>query len=168
MAGNDRSSLVRVLIAHYEDLTRYLTRRMGSSQCAGDVVHDTYLRLQGLSAVPPVDNPRAYLFRMADNIAIDRLRSQGREHRRQDGPAALEGRPCDAPDAEVALAQRQRLRLLSQAIDELSPRCREIFLMHRLDGLSHAEIASRLGISRSAVEKHIMRALAHCRDRLVV
>lgn len=168
MAGNDRTSLVRLLVSHYSELTRHLSRRLGSPQCASDVVHDTYLRLQGLKAVPDMDNPRAYLFRMADNLAIDRLRAQGREGRRRDGEEVLAVQPSETPDAEASADYRQRLRLLARAVDELPPRCREVFLMHKMDGLGHAEIARRLGISRSAVEKHVMRALAHCRDRLVV
>lgn len=72
-------------------------------------------------------------------------------------------RPCDA-----ALERRERLRLLAHAIAELPPRRREVFLLHKIDGLSHSQVAERLGISRSKVEKHVMKALAHCRDRLLV
>jgi RNA polymerase sigma factor (sigma-70 family) len=168
MAEKDRASLIRILVAQYEELTGYLTRRLGSASTAGDVVHDTYLRLQALAAVPEVDNPRAYIFRVADNIAMDRLRSSARLQRRfVDDDQATE-QPCEAPLAEAVTEHRQRLRLLAQAVGELPPRCREVFLLHKVDGLSHSEIAARLGISRSMVEKHVMRALSHCRDRLVV
>jgi len=166
MAESDRSSLLRLLVSHYEELTGYLTRRLGSAGAASDVVHDTYLRLQGLGAVPDLDNPRAYLYRVADNIALDRLRRDGRRDRRFASGDLLADLPSDAPTAEESMAREQRLRLLARAIDELPARRREVFLLHKIDGLSHGEVARRLGISRSMVEKHVMRALAHCRDRL--
>jgi len=61
---------------------------------------------------------------------------------------------------------RYRLRILAAAVDDLPPRCREVFLMSRLDGLGNGEIAGRLGISRNMVEKHIIKAMMHCRRRL--
>lgn len=167
MAEKDRSQLIDLLIAHYEELTGYLTRRFGSAGTASDTLHDIYIRLQRLRTVPELDNPRAYLFRVANNVALDRLRvAQRAERRLAPGELAAE-QPSPAATADVALERRQRLRLLAQAIAELPPRCREAFLMHKLDGLSHAQVAERLGISRSMVEKHVMKALAHCRDRLV-
>ncbi len=166
MAGNDRSVLVRLLLTHYEDLTGYLTRRLGSAGAARDVVHDTYLRLQGLEALPDLSNPRAYLFRIADNIALDRLRADSRRSRRFVAAELGESRESDEPNAEEILTQKQRVERLVRAIDELPPRQRDVFLMHKFDGLTHAEIAKRLGISKSMVEKHAMRALAYCRDRL--
>lgn len=166
MAERDRSSLLRLLLVHYEEMTGHLARRLGSLCLAEDVVQDTYLRLRGLNAVPELDNPRSYLFRMADNIALDRIRAETRQVRRF-APAELGlERPDEEPDAETTLEHKQRLDRLTQALNELPPRCREVFLLHKFDGLSHADIAVRLGISRSMVEKHVMKALAHCRDRL--
>ncbi|TWA76343.1 RNA polymerase sigma-70 factor (ECF subfamily) [Azospirillum brasilense] len=168
MAERDRSSLLGLLIDHYEEMTGHLARRLGSLCLAEDVVQDTYLRLRSLTALPEIDNPRSYLYRMADNIALDRMRAETRRGRRF-APAELGlDRPLDEPDAEATLEHKQRLERLSRALDELPPRCREVFLLHKFDGLSHADIAARLGISRSMVEKHVMKALAHCRDRLAL
>ncbi|MAO57505.1 MAG: RNA polymerase subunit sigma-70 [Rhodospirillaceae bacterium] len=166
MAADDRFTLLRLLLAHYEELTGYLTRRLGSPGAARDVVHDTYLRLQGLETVPELSNPRAYLYRIADNIALDHLRADGRRGQRFVAEELGADRESGEPSAEDVLVQRQRLGRLAAAVDDLPPRQREVFLMHKFDGLGHAEIARRLGISRSMVEKHIMRAMAYCRDRL--
>lgn len=167
MAEKDRSQLLSLLVAHYEELSGYLTRRFGSAGTASDTLHDIYIRLQRLQTVPELDNPRAYLFRVANNVALDRLRVARRAERRlAPGDLAAE-QPSAAPTADVAMEQRERLRLLARAIAELPPRCREAFLMHKIDGLSHSQVAERLGISRSMVEKHVMKALAHCRDRLL-
>jgi len=167
MAEKDRSHLLGLLVAHYEELSGYLTRRFGAAGTANDTLHDIYLRLQRLQTVPELDNPRAYLFRVANNVALDRLRTARRDERRLvSGDVAAE-QPSPAPAADAAMEQRERLRLLAQAIAGLPPRCREAFLLHKIDGLSHSEVAERLGISRSMVEKHVMKALAHCRDRLL-
>jgi RNA polymerase sigma-70 factor (ECF subfamily) len=64
------------------------------------------------------------------------------------------------------LDQGQRLDMLKRALAELSPLCRDSFMLRKLEGLSHPEIAERLGISRSLVEKHIVNAMKHCRLRL--
>ncbi|MOA65525.1 putative RNA polymerase sigma factor FecI [compost metagenome] len=61
---------------------------------------------------------------------------------------------------------RQRLELMQRALGELSKPCRDSFLLRKLEGLSHQEIAERLGISRSLVEKHIVNAMKHCRVRI--
>ncbi|WP_304608564.1 sigma-70 family RNA polymerase sigma factor [Inquilinus sp. Marseille-Q2685] len=166
MAEQDRSSLLALLTRHYQELLRHLTRRLGSASAAADVAQDTWLRLRRAETVPELQNPQAYLFRIADNLARDRLRSDAARARTL-LPAELgDDRPSDAPGAESVLDHRQRLQVLERAVAELPPKCREVFLLHKFDGLGHGEIAARLGISRSMVEKHVMKALAHCRDRM--
>lgn len=102
---------------------------------------------------------------MADNLALDHIRGQ-----RSRGHYFAQEETFDsadeAPSPESTVDYRQRLARLEQAVSELPDRQRQVFLMHKFDGMSHAEIAAELGITRSAVEKLVMKALAHCRDRL--
>lgn len=165
MAAKDRSLLLDALAIHYAELVRHLVRRLGSASSAADVAQDMFLRLRQLPEGTRPRSPRAYLFRVADNLAIDRLRAEASRARYLVADDGVD-RPDAAPGPERVLDARQRLRALERAVAELPPRCREVFLLHKIDGLGHAEIARRLGISRSMVEKHVMRALAHCRDRL--
>lgn len=72
----------------------------------------------------------------------------------------------DRPDVERELIARQRLAILVEAVSELPPRCRECFVLRRFEGLSHGEIADRMNITRSAVEKHLAVATVHCARRL--
>ena len=74
--------------------------------------------------------------------------------------------PCPRPDAEAVAAARERICILIEAVNELPPRCREVFLLSRFDDLSNGQIAERLGISRNMVEKHVIKAMVHCRRRL--
>ncbi len=166
MAEKHRSFLLKLLAAQYEELLGHLTARLGSPSLAADAVQDTYLRLQTVEAVPDVTHPRGYLFRVAHNIATDRLRAEAARTRRLDLIDAHPELPDAAPDAERILYEKQRVAVLAQALAELPPKCREVFLLHKFDGLSHSAVAERLGISRSMVEKHVMRALAYCRNRL--
>jgi RNA polymerase sigma-70 factor (ECF subfamily) len=71
----------------------------------------------------------------------------------------------EAPDALAALAARQRLERIVQAVGELGPQTQRVFRLHKLEGLSHSETAAKLGISRSAVEKHMIAVLKHLARR---
>jgi RNA polymerase sigma factor (sigma-70 family) len=165
MVADTRSSLLDMLTLHYGELVKHLTRTLGSASAATDVAQDTYLRLQNVPAGMDIQSPRAFVFRVANNLAIDHLRKEA-SRARYFTSTDIPDRATDAPLQDRVLDFRQRLVLLEQAIAELPPKCREAFLMHKYDGLSHTEIAKELHISRSMVEKHIMKALAHCRDRL--
>ncbi|MCD6075758.1 MAG: polymerase sigma factor (sigma70) [Rhodospirillales bacterium] len=167
MAETNSAPLLTLLVTYYDELTAYLARRLGSVSTAQDVLQDTYVRLRGVAAETEIDNPRAYIFRVASNLALDRLRADGRTTRLFTGLDDSKDYRCDLPNAEVTLDHKQRFLLLAKAVDELPPKRRRVFLMHKFDGLTHAEIAADLGITKSAVEKHVMKALAHCRDRLL-
>jgi len=162
VAHSDLQALYR---AHAPELRRYLTRRLACAETAQELAHETFLRLLRLRPEQPLADPRAYLFRIAANLVIDHFRKES------GAPAAVpedspDRRATAAPGPERVLLAREEVRRLEQAIDEMPPRRREIFLMHKFDGLSYAEIAGRLGIAKNTVMVQMMKALAHCRDRL--
>lgn len=160
------SKLLAVLITCYQDLKVFLTRKFGCPLLAEDVVHETWLRVQRLSQPPAVDQPRAYLFKIASNLAIDHLRSEKARTRHISADSIPEDIPNGMPTSDTVIDYQQRLAIVRNAVEELPPRCREVFMLHKFEGLSHVEVAGHLGISRNMVEKHIIRGLAHCRDRL--
>lgn len=162
----NRIFLLSAFTRHYEALLSHVSRRIGNPAVASDVVQDTFLRIQASVPATEVASPTAYLFRVADNLAIDHLRQETARARHFSPDADYEAVAAPEPSPEHALDYKQRLQRLEAAIAELPPKCREVFLLHKFDGLSHGEIAEQLGISRSMVEKHVMKALAHCRDRL--
>ncbi|KMO33370.1 RNA polymerase subunit sigma-70 [Methylobacterium variabile] len=148
-------------------LRRFLTRLLGNPADAADAHQETYLLMLAALSRTQVEKPSAFLFQIANNVAL-RMRNRQR----------LEGRifqpTSDADWAGIVDAfalperqamARQELRRLAAAIDELPPRCREAFLLARIDGLPNGEVAARLGISRNMVEKHLIKALLHCRRR---
>jgi len=148
---------------HRHELTRCIYRIVRCEQAAADLAQETFMRLVNMGQSASVSYPRALLFRTATNLAIDYLRKGKFERQGGETLDAVLEMPSGAPSVERALLDKQRFQIFLQAIDTLSPRCREAFLLHRVHECSYRDIASRLSISESAVEKLIMRALLHCR-----
>ena len=159
-------ALEELYLQHNAALRRFLTGMLRCEETAAEVAQEAYLRLLRFAPRQALRNSRAYLFQVAANAARDRLARQRTRDGVIDGGALPEILRCPRPDAEATASGRERLRLLSEAVDHLPPRCREVFLMSRLDGLGNAEIARKLGISRNMVEKHIIKAMLLCRRRL--
>ena len=150
---------------HSEELRRYLRRRLNCAQTAADLTQEVFLRLMRSEPAGVLENPRAYLYRIASNLLADHLRGLKQRPGNADaGP--LEQIADEKPGPERALLTRDELRRLELVIDALPSRQRQILLLHKYDGLSYDAIAERLGISKNTVMVHMMRALARCRDRL--
>jgi RNA polymerase sigma factor (sigma-70 family) len=172
LAEDGRSSLIALYLQRRADLVRFFTVRLRSATAAEDLVQDIYVRLSGLEVSGEIQSPMAYLYRLGSNLMLDRLRGERRTAHR-DG-AWLDSQTTRVgiheisaePSAEAAVAARQRLAHLTEALAELSPQTQRVFRMHKFEGLSHPEVAAALGISRSAVEKHMMAALKHLLARL--
>lgn len=145
---------------------RFFTGRLRSAAEAEDLIQDLYLKIAGLDAeTMSGEVSSALLFRIANNLMIDRLRSRQRSAVRdqawQRGQVMeVVGAPVvDAPGADEVVATRQRLNALVEAVSSLPPQTARAFRMHKLEGLSHAETAAAMGVSKSAVEKHISAAM---------
>ena len=152
----DLEELFRV---HHGNLLARLQRLVKSQHTAEDLAQESYAKLANLSASQSITFPRAFLFRTATNLALDHLR---KEKYRQHLPLELaEELPTHTPSGEQHLAYKQRAAKFQLALETLSPRCRQAFLLHRLHQRSYREIAKQLGISQSGVEKLMVRALAH-------
>lgn len=146
--------------AHRVGLVRFIRRRVQGER-AHDVVQRVFCRLAGLTEQEQqgIVSPAAYLRRAADNMLRDDARQDARRsaalHLGEDEVALR------SSDQWAALEARDRLRWLEAALMRLKPRTREIFLAHRLDGYSYAEIAARTGLSIKTVEMHMTRAIAY-------
>jgi RNA polymerase sigma factor (sigma-70 family) len=155
---------------HRPGILRFLRARTGDPAEADDVLQELWIKVQAGDS-GPVANGRAYLFRMAHNLVLDRLREQRRRKLRDSSWAVErsagttdEGElidPGQGADAEVMASED--LARLETAIEGIPAGARRAFRLHKLEGLSHGEVASRLGISRSGVEKHIAVAMQHLR-----
>lgn len=138
---------------------RHLLRREGRSrEDADDLIQEAFLRLHLYCRAGEVQREEAFLARTVLNLSVDLHR---KEHRGLYVDQPVETLPLvdflPTPDEE--LAAEERLAKAGFILDALGPRTRDIFLMHRVDGYSCAQVAARFGISVSAVEKHIARAV---------
>jgi RNA polymerase sigma-70 factor (ECF subfamily) len=166
--------LKQLYTLHRPELLRFLTARTGDREDAEDVIQELWIKLE---TVPggPVANGRAYLYRMAQNLVLDRVRERRRRERREQnwttqetGVAPNGGEVADAaPNAEDLLAERDEIARIASAIANLPEGARRTFRLHKIEGLSHGEVAERLGISRSGVEKHMAVAMKYLRRALM-
>ena len=167
-----RGVLVSAYLERRADLIRFFALRLRSVSAAEDLVQEIYVRVAAADAAVEIQNPTAYLYRLGSNLMLDRLRGERRTGRRDAAwldsqSTRLGGHEISAePSAEAAVAARQRLARLTEALLELGPQTQRVFRMHKFEGLSHPQVAEALGISRSAVEKHMMAALKHLASRL--
>ncbi|MEG1768241.1 MAG: sigma-70 family RNA polymerase sigma factor [Comamonas sp.] len=147
----------------YSALIGFVARRTGNRQTAQDLVHDAWLRLAERG--PRGDETcqgatRAYLYTVADNLAIDHLRRAGRTAERFDGSGNIDV-PAAAAVRDVADSHlhREALAAVDAALAALPARCRAIFLADRLEGTPHVELAQQHGVSVKTIEREVMRAL---------
>ncbi|QPF94544.1 RNA polymerase sigma factor [Bradyrhizobium commune] len=159
------SSLRSLLLAEYVDFDRRLTRRLGSPDLASEALNETYLRLAGMREIGPVRSPKAYLFRIALNIATDRRRAEKRRLTADEVDSMLEI-PDDRPDAARVIEDRSEVEQLKRAIAELPERRRRVLMLSRIDGLPNREIAAILGVTVRTVETDLKQAVEHCAERL--
>jgi RNA polymerase sigma-70 factor (ECF subfamily) len=161
MGDTTAGALRKLLVARYPEIKARLAQRLGSSELAGDAMQDTWLLLSRTETIGAVRSPLGYLFRIALNAARDRLVADRRYL------TAAEIDPLfdladEAPDPLEVVEARSDLRELMRRIAELPARRRQILIAVRLDRVPQREIARRLGISLSSVEKELRLALEAC------
>lgn len=159
--------LINCFQQHYPSLLQFLVRKLGDNELAADVAQETYLRLVALGDPDTdIEQPKAFIFRIASNLAIDQQRREARHSSRR-APEAL---ACDEVDprlcTETIHLARERLTQLDLALAELPTNCARALMLSRMDGLTYAEIGEQLGVSQSMVARYIAQALKHCRHAL--
>ena len=160
-----RAILLRLLASNYNVLKRRLTYRLRSEDLASEVLHETYLRLGRMAEAGAVEQPAAYVYRTALNVAAELRRVEIRRLTKLEADAITREQD-DTFDPERIAAGRREIETLADALDELPPRRREIFLAARLDEVTTEVLAKRLGLSTSTVERELRRAFDHCIERL--
>ncbi len=164
--ANERALEVeRLFRDHNESLVRFLTLRLQSRQEAREVAQEAYVRMLQLERTDIAGFVRAYLFRIAGNLAIDRLRRRATESRFQETElfSGVFERP---PDPEQIAIERERMEQIRGFLHELPDAVREAFMLFRTEEMDQGSIARRLGITDRMVRNHITRALMYCRLRL--
>jgi RNA polymerase sigma-70 factor (ECF subfamily) len=155
-----------MLERYHRELLNFLSRQVNDRDTAADLAQESFVRvLSAQSSGQAVLDLRALLYRTARNLVIDQHRRNG--VRKHDDLSALpeDKHPC-APQhlqPEETLASSQVIRAYVATIEALPPRCREAFVLHVFDELSHAQVAQHMGITVSMVEKHVVRGMIACK-----
>jgi RNA polymerase sigma-70 factor (ECF subfamily) len=158
----DFAALYRETVA---PLRRYLARLLGNAAEAQDVAHDAYVRVYPSAHDPRIAQPEAVLYTTARRLAINRLKRRSISPFAP-APAGADTAISGAPDVARQVMARQELGLLEAALADLPEGCRTVLLLRKVELLSHREIADRLGIAISTVEKQHARALRLLRAAL--
>lgn len=151
---------------YYKELLNFCARTLKDRDAAADLVQEAYARFLGVQrSGDAIADPRALLFRTTRNLLTDQhRRSEVRAHLSLD--TLLEQEQPPAPrhlQPEEVLAFSQYAQAIYAAIESLPPRCREAFILNRFDGLSHQEVADKMGISRNMVAQHVIRGVLVCK-----
>ncbi|MGH6812580.1 MAG: RNA polymerase sigma factor [Methylocella sp.] len=154
------AALTDLYQAHASELQGFARRRAGRQE-AEDVVQDTYLHLLQRGTAATLEHPRPYLFRIAANLTVD-LARKTKVRLRYAGEGFALACNAEAPASpEAAAGGAMELRRLQASLRELPQLCREAFVLNRMEELSHAEIAGRLGVSVRTIDRCMARAWAH-------
>ncbi|WP_367398614.1 RNA polymerase sigma factor [Sphingobium sp. OAS761] len=146
---------------HEPALRRWLAGRIQHGFLIDDVVQETYAKLASLPAVDHIENPRAYFFRAALSVVATEVRRAPVVS--MESLSEIERLSLKAEDLppDTQAEQREEFRLVADAIGRLPPKCREAFVLRKVQGLSQRETAQKLGLSESTVEKHVGRGIRH-------
>lgn len=156
-----RGSLVQTLFQRYStDLKRYVAHKFGDPHDAEDIVQDAFHNLLRTTETEKLENPRAYLYQTAHNLALNRLRKQGHH----DSYAAMDHTEEDERSPARAVEAQSDLEMVEKHLSTLPEKCQKAFILHRVKGSSYQEIAEELEVSLSSVEKYLMRAMRFLRE----
>ena len=166
MADERRKRLLDQIFGYRAALQKYLRKFTAGAEDVEDLVQEAYVRMCAIPDGQVVEAPRALLFRIARNLAVDRARRKV-SHATDDvadfEPLNVSSEEAE-PDEQVDL--RRCFESFCAAVDSLPPLCRRVFVLRKVYQLSHAEIAQVLGVSHSTIEKHVAKGLVRCRDQL--
>lgn len=166
MADDRRKLLLSQILGYRGALQRYLRRFTRGAEDIDDLVQETYVRVCAMPEGQVIESPRALIFRIARNLAVDRARQAA--NRATDSVADFEPLDVSSPESgpDERADARRRFESFCAAVDELPPICRRVFVLRKVYQLSHEEIAEVLGMAHSTIEKHVAKGLVRCRDRL--
>ncbi|HVW67800.1 MAG TPA: RNA polymerase sigma factor [Steroidobacteraceae bacterium] len=166
MAEKRHDWFLEHVFQHRAALHRYLGKLTSGAEDIEDLVQETYVRLYSLPDFREVESPKALLFRIAHNLAVERARRQKAQATDTMGDlTTLDVYSSEAPPDEQT-DTRRRFESFCAAVDRLPPLCRRVFVLRKVHKLSHAEISAVLGVSASTIEKHVAKGLVRCRDYL--
>jgi RNA polymerase sigma factor (sigma-70 family) len=147
---------------HESSLKRFIRCFLRNPPDVDDIAQEAFLRAYAAERNQPIEQPKSFLFRIAKHVALSQLSRKARQItdyiEDSDDSAVIQ----TESSAEDELSAQQILGLHCEAVAELAPQCRQVYLLRKVHGLSHKEIAAHLGIAISTVEKHLIKGVEQC------
>ncbi len=164
------SQILRAFLENERGLKRFLSRFFSRAQDVDDIAQETFLRAFAAEADRDVLTPRAFLYRIARNLALNERAklSNTTTGSMEDYPDPSVLGAGDQVSSEDLIEGRQKMAIFAEAVSSLPPQCRRVFMLRKVHGLSQKDVAQRLGITASTVEKHVAMGLLKCSDYLRV
>jgi RNA polymerase sigma factor (sigma-70 family) len=164
--GEYRATVMEAFYETQAILRQFVRRFARNRHDVDDITQETVVRALQAEKERRIDDPRAFLFGVAKNIVYKDLRRRSRFITAFIDDATAEASLPSTPPLDEELDAHQRMILFWQAVASLPPQCQKVFVMCRVLGQSHKEVATRLGISISTVEKHVAAGFKRCSDYL--
>lgn len=160
------SRILKAFLENERGLKRFIARLLPQAHDVDEIAQETFLRAFAAEASEDVLLPRAYLYRIARNLALNekaRIATQKTDPMEDFADPDVLGSD-NQPDGEDQVDAKRRMAMFAEAISALPPQCRQVFLLRKVHGLSQQAVAERLNISPSTVEKHVALGLVRCSD----
>ena len=162
------TAVTSAFLLHRKFLHKFLTRFFYEEQDIEDVTQETFLRAYAAEQkkAKGIEHPKAYLFRIARNIALTRLTNKSKQITSYIEDLSDSTVISSEVNAEDEAEAQETLGIYCEAVASLSEKCRQVFLLRKVHGLSHKEIAEHMSLSVSSVEKYLRTGILTCREYL--
>ena len=168
-AGGDALSAVSAaFVEHNTFIKKFLTRFFSDQRDIEDVAQEAYLRAYVAEQRKDIDQPKAYLFRIAKNIALTRLTRKSEQITDYIEDCGASVVIESDVSADMHVEAEETLGLYCEAVAALPEKCRQVYLLRKVHGLTHREIAQRMSLSVSSVEKYLRKGVLACRAYISV
>lgn len=162
------SGVSKTFLEHASFLKKFLAKFLRNEQDIEDVAQEAFLKAYGAEqAKGGIDQPKAFLFSIAKNLALNELTRKSRQMTQYIDDCQPQLSLCSAATLEDEIQASYSIGMYCEAVVNLPEKCRRVYLLRKVHGLSHKEIAKRLNISLSSVEKHISIGSLSCRDYML-
>ena len=167
MTDTKKAQVERLFMEHWGSLQAFFYRRVHTQPDAAELAQEVYVRMLRVPDMSAVQNPEAYLFTVAGNLAKEHVRRHRKETLVDVNDPFLQDQLAELPEPAGQLDTQQRIERLREVLHQLSPKCRAAVVLQYWHGLSYEEISQQIGVSTSMVKKYLSQALTHCRRRMV-
>ncbi|MEM9619260.1 MAG: sigma-70 family RNA polymerase sigma factor [Pseudomonadota bacterium] len=170
---SSQNEIVAQEMRHYDQfITNWLKKFLGDIETAADLKQSVFVQVLEYAREQEIDNPKALMFKIARNLAVNELRRRKRFEAvfvptdDYDSPLIAQKIASETPTPEETTSSREDMRRFTDALNSLPPRQRQAMILSRMHGCTYRTIAQKLGVSESSVEKYMVKALKTLREKL--